>query len=953
MKNRILRTGFLLPALLLGLAGRPEPAEAVPFYAEDVVDPNLLVIVDTSGSMAFDTYGCAGRTYVYAGATFTLALAGNNCNAGATLVGDAGGVATWGDGTAGIGVAGETYWGRDQGTPNPPSVTLDGLTNDSRLFTAKGALNTLIPNTEGVRFALARYFQTQGAAINLNADWYRIGNYAFNPANRVTLNYNWPGDGCAQSASAANNGKLLVDFPSPSAASNANVSTIQMWMDGTENFAVGDYEIRAQGATPIGGILTWTNTYLNATKAADTAACRKSYALLITDGNETCGGNPVAAATTLHNSGYDVFVIGFAIAQGQASINAIAVAGGTDANADNDDNPATGNAAFFASNPTELQQALTDVVNAIKKGNFSRSAPVVSFGMDSLFVGYFDMPGWKGHFEKYALSNLNTPAWDAGPLLETKAASSRTMYTADSTALGASRVNFTTANAGSLSALLNPAPAVALSCASDPSATTAQIIVNFIRDPEYCNGAFRGARATDKDYTNGLSWKLQDIYHAEPAVVGKPSLPISDASYIAFKTAKAGRPTRLLVGTNGGTLHALDENGNEIWSWIPNNLLGKLRDLRQTHQFFADSTPTVADVQFDNGSWHTVVIAGERQGGAYYYALDISDVDNPQPLWEFTHARLGQTWSQPAVTKVPIGASESWVAFVGGGRPYSGAGCNPATDGCATTLLAIKIEDGSLVNGSNPQLTEFNVGDLPPAGGTENGLVAVPYVFEKSFGYGDTVIMGDLEGRLWKFDVSTGNVNTWEKCLLYDPDDSDNSDNGTVNRRPVYKSVSVYTCKGNSYVAFATGDETQPASTNKEWVYIVPLGETGACPTPSGGQEAFWFTGKNGAGEQLAAGEKVVGRPLVAGGHMYFTTYTSTDACQLGTGKLYDMTLSCDDASQITKEVTDYGTGVPSKPVLGPEGIYTVVSEGDKITIKKKDTPGFPSSFMKSWRQVY
>ncbi|MBI3391745.1 MAG: hypothetical protein HY039_01010 [Nitrospirae bacterium] len=158
---------------------------------------------------------------------------------------------------------------------------------------------------------------------------------------------------------------------------------------------------------------------------------------------------------------------------------------------------------------------------------------------------------------------------------------------------------------------------------------------------------------------------------------------------------------------------------------------------------------------------------------------------------------------------------------------------------------------------------------------------------------------------------------------------------------------------GKAYVAFATGDETQPASTDKEWVYIVPLGDAGVCPTPSGGQEAFWFTGKNGAGEQLAAGEKVLGRPLVAGGHMYFTTYTSTDACQLGTGKLYDLTLSCTDPSQITKEVTDLGTGVPSKAVLGPEGIYMVVSEGDKITIKKKDVPGFPSSFMKSWRQVY
>ncbi|OGW61751.1 MAG: hypothetical protein A2V83_08755 [Nitrospirae bacterium RBG_16_64_22] len=952
MKSRAIRLVVVLSALMLGLAGRPDPVEAVPFYAEDVVDPNLLLIVDTSGSMTFDTYGCAGRTYVYAGNTYTLVLAGTYCNTAVSTVGDAGGAATWGDGTAGIGVVGETYWGRDQGTPNPPSVTLDGLTNDSRLFIAKAALNTLIPNTEGVRFALARYFQTEGAAINPNADWYRIGNYANNAVNRVTLNYDWPADGCAQSASAADAGKLLVNFPLPSDASNANVASIQMWMNGTENFGAGDYEIRARGATPIGGILTWANSFFTATEAADTAACRKNYALLITDGNETCGGDPVAAATTLHNNGYDVFVIGFAIAQGQASINAIAVAGGTDANADNDDNPATGNAAFFAGNPTELQQALTDVINAIKKGNFARSAPVVSFGLDSLYVGYFDMPGWKGHFERYALSDLNTPAWDAGPLLESKAASSRTMYTVQ----GGSRVELTTANAGSLSALLNPAPAVALSCASDPSATTAEIIVNFIRDPEYCNGAFRGARATDNDYTNGLSWKLQDIYHAEPAIVGKPSLPNNEASYIAFRTAQASRPTRLLAGTNGGTLHAFDENGNEIWSWIPNNLLGKLRDLRQTHQFFADSTPTVADVQFDDLSWHTVVIAGERQGGAYYYALDISSVDNPQPLWEFTHARLGQTWSQPAVTNV---TGYGWVAFVGGGRPYSGSGCNPTDAGCATTLLAIKIEDGSLVNGSVPQLNEFNVGDL--AGGAENGLVALPYVYEKSFGYGDTVLMGDLEGRLWKFDVSTGNANTWEKCLLYDPDDSDNSDNGTVNRRPVYKTVSVYNCEGKPYVAFATGDETQPASTEKEWVYIVPLGDTGACPTPSGGQEAFWFTGKNGAGEQLAAAEKVLGRPLVVGGHMYFTTYTSTDACQLGTGKLYDLTLSCADPSQITKDVTDLGIGVPSKVVLGPGGIYWVESGeppggpggGSGIEIKKKDIPGFPSSYMKSWRQVY
>ena len=451
MKNRILERVSWLPALLLGLAGRPEPAEAVPFYAEDVVDPNLLVIVDTSGSMTFDTYGCAGRTYVYAGTTYTLRL-------WVTIATPAPrwwvmpGASRHGGWHGRHRRGGRDVRGARPGTPNPPSVTLDGLTNDSRLFTAKGALNALIPNTEGVRFALARYFQTQGAAINLNTDWYRIGDYADNPANRVTLNYNWPGDGCAQSASASNNGKLLVAFPAPTDLSNANVSNILTWMDGTENFGAGDFEIRARGATPIGGILTWTNTYLNATKAADTAACRKSYALLITDGNETCGGNnPVAAATTLHNSGCDVFVIGFAIAQGQASINAIAVAGGTDANADNDDNPATGNAV--------LRPAIRPSFSKHRRTLSTRSRRGTSAGQPRWCrLAWIrcswatDMPGWKGHFGEICLEQPQYAGMGCRVLLETKAASSRTMYTAVSERPSTwGRVDFTTGNAGSLS----------------------------------------------------------------------------------------------------------------------------------------------------------------------------------------------------------------------------------------------------------------------------------------------------------------------------------------------------------------------------------------------------------------------------------------------------------------------------------------------------------------------
>jgi type IV pilus assembly protein PilY1 len=85
------------------------------------------------------------------------------------------------------------------------------------------------------------------------------------------------------------------------------------------------------------------------------------------------------------------------------------------------------------------------------------------------------------------------------------------------------------------------------------------------------------------------------------------------------------------------------------------------------HEYSVDSSPIAADVKI-SGSWKTIVVFGQRRGGKNYYALDITDTTNPQYLWTFNDANLGESWSEPAIGKVKMSdGTDKWVAFLGGG----------------------------------------------------------------------------------------------------------------------------------------------------------------------------------------------------------------------------------------------------------------------------------------------
>ena len=134
-----------------------------------------------------------------------------------------------------------------------------------------------------------------------------------------------------------------------------------------------------------------------------------------------------------------------------------------------------------------------------------------------------------------------------------------------------------------------------------------------------------------------------------------PSLTSTDSTYNTFKTTNASRTTILLAGANDGMLHAFRESdGEELWAFIPPNLLDQLKNLKTltgNRDYYVDASQVVADVK-TGGTWKTIAIFGERRGGNKYYALDITDTSNPLYLWSFGDTNLGETWSEPAIGKV-------------------------------------------------------------------------------------------------------------------------------------------------------------------------------------------------------------------------------------------------------------------------------------------------------------
>ena len=133
------------------------------------------------------------------------------------------------------------------------------------------------------------------------------------------------------------------------------------------------------------------------------------------------------------------------------------------------------------------------------------------------------------------------------------------------------------------------------------------------------------------------SQPLGAIIGSTPALMDPPSLdPAPDNDYGRSEVADSfagrhkNRRSLIFYGGNDGMIHAIDaRTGYEVWAFIPYNLLPKLKTLAdgqpmEQFDYFVDSSPKIAEVKL-NGSWRSLLIIGQGNGGTFYQTFDVSE----------------------------------------------------------------------------------------------------------------------------------------------------------------------------------------------------------------------------------------------------------------------------------------------------------------------------------------
>jgi Tfp pilus tip-associated adhesin PilY1 len=787
----------------------------------------------------------------------------------------------------------------------------------------------------------------------------------------------------------------------------------------------------ASGGTPLSSALHEAKLYLDAHKASDTAkACRLKFVIFISDGADTysCSGNgsedqtnqykrrrkTVAKAKALADAGYKVFVVGFGSPMPHWSRNTLnwaAFYGGTD-------NPLVGNAgdtsafdpssvtdcqtdttshhdidgdgdhyfatsndpgetslsgyAFLASSATELTIALMQAVDMIRTATYSFSTASVSsqrtFDENYIYEASFDPveddPFWRGHIKKYYINSdgsVGSLIWDAGSVLQTTDPSTRNILTYKSGAL----TTFSTSNI-----------------------TNQDLGVSTDTERLSIMGFIRGESAYNLEY-----WKLGDIFHSNPITIGTPSPffeDLRDTNY-GFPTFRQNHERTssnglriIIVGANEGQFHSFKTlDGSELWSFIPPNLLAKLKNIAHsahptglTHQYFVDGLVSAYDVWLGTGDgsyksdtdWKTLVAFGEGRGGGStlwssssycdsgfnatytstyshycgFYAFDFTDTMNPVYQWRInpTSAQapyLGEPWSKVVMGRVKISGNEKWVGFFGGG--YNAADCagGGGCDARGKGFYVVDLSNGDILwsyTRGNDSTMNYSLPASPAIVDVDND------------GFIETAYIGDLGGSMWRFkfcgvgDDSTCNTSNWSGARLFE------ASSGVI--RPIFTMASVTKdLNGNLWVDWGTGDKTDPTAANaQEKFYAVKdndrsstysindLDNITSSEYTDDATKHGWYI--NFAGQ----GEKVLSEPAIFGGVVYISTYTPPsggDPCaQAGAANLYGVNYTTgagvipvlDGSGNPTGETTrsmTVGVGIPSAPILSlkPVGSYS------------------------------
>jgi type IV pilus assembly protein PilY1 len=370
-----------------------------------------------------------------------------------------------------------------------------------------------------------------------------------------------------------------------------------------------------------------------------------------------------------------------------------------------------------ASNAQQLASSLTKLMSEVQHRDGTASSVAVSsqtLQKDTVvFEGRYNSEYWTGSLkawnteEKYGTED--GLKWSAGDLLDARDYTTRKIISYNDDTLKGIDFQYDQLSSMQKSTF-------------GSNDTNAEYIINFIKGDK-SNSSLR-TRPT----------LLGDIVHSAPILY----------------------EDKLYVGANDGMFHAFDaETGDELFAYIPSFLYnyGKLKALADPdyqHKYYVDGAAATRNI-----SSKKIIASGLGKGGKGYFALDITtpaSFSKQNVLWEFPNKNtgtddkkyMGYSYSQP----VFLTTSDNKTVMIFGNGYDSEAG--------EASLFALTL-------GTDGSISAVNRIDTKYGNATDkcNGL-STPVVIDTNNDFvADTAYAGDLQGNVWKFDISSSNPQEW------------------------------------------------------------------------------------------------------------------------------------------------------------------------------------------------
>ena len=322
----------------------------------------------------------------------------------------------------------------------------------------------------------------------------------------------------------------------------------------------------------------------------------------------------------------------------------------------------------------------------------------------------------------------------------------------------------------------------------------------------------------DNDATTTKRNFVGDALHSNPVIV----------SYDETSNGVADRAVSFFM-TNEGILHAVDDQyfvnrssntASEIFAYMPRELLQNIQPLKMntdnTAKIYGLDGPLVfyQEGGARNIAGNKYLFFGMRRGGMNYYAMDVTDPDNPSLMWTIQGGtgdfmELGQSWSAPIITNVDVGGTIKEVMVIGGGYDVDQDSTTAyQADDQGRAIYMVDIITGQKVWSAGPS-TSADTHDLTL--NIENAIAADVTVVDfdnDGSALGDRIYFADVGGHIYRIDIQgdiTDATNT--SGYLF----ADLHDNTTINNRRFFsRPVASFTVDGRLALSIGSGNRAHP-----------------------------------------------------------------------------------------------------------------------------------------------